>query len=69
MVQLVPEPLPASSTADQELDITLDENTEPEAEVENGSGSCEQETPAEGEEKHHMGHFDCGLVVLLSPFC
>ncbi|MEQ2238089.1 hypothetical protein ILYODFUR_029831 [Ilyodon furcidens] len=58
VVQLVPEPLPASSTTsqdlDQELDVTLDENTKPEAEniqkdFEDGVGSSEQERSAEVE--------------------
>ncbi|MEQ2292009.1 hypothetical protein AMECASPLE_018766 [Ameca splendens] len=58
VVQLVPEPLPASSTTsqdlDQELDVTLDENTKPEAEniqkdFEDGVGSSEQERLAEVE--------------------
>ncbi|XP_047247380.1 uncharacterized protein cep295 isoform X2 [Girardinichthys multiradiatus] len=56
VVQLVPEPLPASSSTsqdlDQELDVTLDENTKPEAEniqkdFEDGVGSSEQERLAE----------------------
>ncbi|KAM4742446.1 uncharacterized protein cep295 isoform 3-T3 [Anableps anableps] len=58
VVQLVPEPLPASSTTgpdlDQDLDLTVDENCGPEAEniqndFEDGFGSSEQETPAEVE--------------------
>ncbi|KAK5621897.1 hypothetical protein CRENBAI_009155 [Crenichthys baileyi] len=58
VVQLVPEPLPASSTTsqdlDQELDVTLDENTKSEAEnvkedFEDGVGCSEQERSAEVE--------------------
>ncbi|XP_037533826.1 centrosomal protein of 295 kDa [Nematolebias whitei] len=56
VVQLVPEPLPASSTGsrDQELDVTLDETSRPEAEhvhndTERQAGSSEQETSAEAE--------------------
>lgn len=55
VVQLVPEPLPAASTGsrDQELDVTLDETSRPEAEhvpndTEREAGSSEQETSAEG---------------------
>lgn len=59
MVQLVPEPLPAVSTGsqDQELDVTLDEitttgseNSQPDSEQE--PRRTEQETSAQGEEKH-----------------
>nr|XP_046245960.1 centrosomal protein of 295 kDa [Scatophagus argus] len=58
VVQLVPEPLPAPSTAsqDQELDITQDELDTPGAEntqcdTEQDARSTEQETSVQGEEK------------------
>lgn len=77
MVQLVPEPLPASSTGsrDQELDVTLDETSRPEAEhvqndTEREAGSSEQETSAEGEEKNtffkYMSELSESLQIFVS---
>lgn len=75
MVQLVPEPLPASSTGsrDQELDVTLDETSRPEAEhvqndTEREAGSSEQETSAEGEEKEKCFKYISELSESLQIF-
>lgn len=57
VVQLVPEPLPALSTGsqDQELDVTLDETTAQGAEnTQHDTEQEEQETSAQGEEKHQI---------------
>lgn len=71
MVQLVPEPLPALSTGsqDQELDVTLDEiatqeTRSPQHDTDQDAGGTEQETSAQGEEKHHI-HIKPECICLL----
>lgn len=61
VVQLVPEPLPALSTSsqDQELDVTLDENATQEKgnahhDTEQEAGSTEQETEGEQKQQIHI---------------